>query len=443
MKVPNPAPCLADMLSGAKPERLLEIVQAGIVWARADARYLHWEELRFRTPPAGFSLEEWWLGLKLARRLGMREVPLRDRDGDCFSLSVPDSLTELLHEIDRHLGDGLGLIGPSASKRDKEAYVINMFIQEAVTFSQFEGAVTTREVARKMIESGRPPQDKSERMVLNNYHTMHRLRELLAERLTPERVLELHRIATEGTLDRADTAGRFRLPEEVIEVADAYGEVYHRPPAAGELPGRVAALCAFANGESPDFFIHPVVRAIIVHFWLAYDHPFVDGNGRTARALFYWCMLRQKYDLFEYISISEGLLKAPTQYYRAFLHTETDENDLTYFLLHQAGVIKEAVDELRRYIARKAEAVRATARLLDGLENLNLRQQKIMGHALRKPDTLYDIRIHQERERISYQTARDDLVGLSEQGLLQLRKAGRKFQFAVPADLQERVAARR
>jgi len=52
------------------------------------------------------------------------------------------------------------------------------------------------------------------------------------------------------------------------------------------------AMCAFVNGRDTEPFIHPAIRAMILHFWLAYDHPFVDGNGRTARALFYWAMLR-------------------------------------------------------------------------------------------------------------------------------------------------------
>src|SRR5205814_10028127 len=56
---------------------------------------------------------------------------------------------------------------------------------------------------------------------------------------------------------------------------------------------------------------HPMVRSMILHFWLAYDHPFVDGNGRTARALFYWSMLRNGYWMFEYITISKIILSGP------------------------------------------------------------------------------------------------------------------------------------
>ena len=87
---------------------------------------------------------------------------------------------------------------------------------------------------------------------------------------------------------------------------------------------------------------HHHIRAIILHFWLAYGHPFVDGNGRTARALFYWAMLHEGYWLFEFISISNILRKAPAQYGLSFLYSETDDNDLTYFIVAQTKVIRRA-----------------------------------------------------------------------------------------------------
>jgi Fic family protein len=92
--------------------------------------------------------------------------------------------------------------------------------------------------------------------------------------------------------------------------------------------------------------VHPVVRAILIHFMLGYDHPFYDGNGRTARALFYWSLARSGYWLMEYVSISRLLRQAPAQYARAYRHTETDDNDTTYFIVHQLEVIQQAIAAL-------------------------------------------------------------------------------------------------
>jgi Fic family protein len=62
---------------------------------------------------------------------------------------------------------------------------------------------------------------------------------------------------------------------------------------------------------------------------LGYEHPFEDGNGRTARALFYWSMLNQGFWLTEFLTVSKILRKAPAKYARSFLYTEQDSNDLT------------------------------------------------------------------------------------------------------------------
>lgn len=183
--------------------------------------------------------------------------------------------------------------------------------------------------------------------------------------------------------------------------------------------------------------IHPAVRAIILHFWLAYDHPFVDGNGRTARALFYWSMLRSGYWLFEFISISAILHKAPVQYGRSFLHTETDDNDLTYFLIAQIEVISQALDELHRYIERKAEAEQD----IQALALFNHRQVALIRHALSNPGQRYTIASHQQSHAVAYQTARTDLLDLAERGVLEMGKKGRALIFAGPADVAERLAA--
>ena len=114
-------------------------------------------------------------------------------------------------------------------------------------------------------------------------------------------------------------------------------------------------LCDFANADEASLpFVHPVLRAILLHFMIGYDHPFADGNGRTARALFYWSMARSGYWLMEYTSISHILRKAPARYMRAYLHTETDKNDTTYFLLHQLQTIRQAIAALHDYVAKKS-----------------------------------------------------------------------------------------
>ena len=220
-----------------------------------------------------------------------------------------------------------------------------------------------------------------------------------------------------------------------MDVSDNYGCVFHVPPAAAELPARLVAMCDFANARTPDYFIHPVVRAVILHFWLAYDHPFVDGNGRTARALFYWQMLNSGYWLFEFVSISQIIKKSPVAYGTAYLHTETDDNDLTYFLIHQADVVRKALLELHAYVARKSKEMT----VLHAVPDLNHRQIALLTHALRHPNARYDIATHEMSHGVVYQTARVDLLSLAAKGLLEQRKSGRSLVFISPVDLEERL----
>jgi len=200
-------------------------------------------------------------------------------------------------------------------------------------------------------------------------------------------------------------------------------------------------MCRFANEEGGDVFIHPVLRAIILHFWLAYDHPFVDGNGRTARALFYWAMLRAGYRIFEFISISQSILKAPVKYGQAFLYTETDGNDLTYFIEHQLQVIDSAVSSIRDYVNVQLKRQQRLADLLRTQLRFNHRQQELLVHAIRHPGWIYTINGHQQSHGITNMTARKDLLDLEKAKLLVCEKRGKTFQFMVPADIVDRVKA--
>jgi Fic family protein len=214
----------------------------------------------------------------------------------------------------------------------------------------------------------------------------------------------------------------------------------HRPPPAEQLPDRLKRLCEFAN--EPDDgkqFVHPVVRAILLHFWLAYDHPFVDGNGRTARILFFWSMRKRGYWLAEYLPISRFIRRAPSRYAKAFVETETDSGDTTYFLIHQLEVIERAIDDVRAYVQRKTAEVRNVERLLLSDDDLNGRQLALLTDAVRDPDASYSFGSHAASHRVSHETARSDLRGLADRGLLTQRRKGRRHLFEPAPDLAERL----
>jgi len=423
-------------------DRLMTLLRGGRHEAREDGRaYVHWDKLRHLEPPGDLSHREWWFLIKLARRAFLRPIPLTDPDGNPFFYGAPDLVLRLLHYVDQRCSGEVAMseVG-KADEQARQHYLVNSLMEEAIRSSQLEGATTSRRVAKELLRSGREPKDRSERMVSNNYRGLHFMRQEIGDELTPQAVLELHRILTEGTLDNPDAAGRLQRPDEDrVAVYDATGgRLLHVPPAADELPGRLRALCDFANEpEQPDRFIHPVVRAILLHFWLGYDHPFEDGNGRTARALFYWYMRTRGYWLVEYLSISRILRKAPSQYTRSFLLTETDERDTTYFLVYQLEVIQRAVEMLYSYLGRKVKKIRDVERLIKGSPQFNHRQLALLSNAIRDPDDTYTFRGHALSHGVTHETARNDLLPLLDKGLLERRRYGRTHVFTAAPRLAE------
>jgi Fic family protein len=383
------------------------------------SRYLHWDKLRHLEPPAGISRDEWWLLIKTARASNLRALPLSDAAGKPFAYWSPDVVQRHLHYIDQRCSGEIAM--PAVVTTDEQArqhYLVNSLMEEAIRSSQLEGATTSRRVAKEMLRSGREPADRSERMILNNYRALQFMREV-GRRLSPEIVFELHRILTERTLDNPEAAGRLQRPDEDRVAVWFDDEIVHEPPPADQLPTRLKELCKFANeDENARQFVHPVVRAIVLHFWLAYDHPFEDGNGRTARALFYWYMRTRGYWLVEYLSISRILRNAPSQYARSFLLTETDNRDVTYFIDYQLRVIKRAIKELHDYLGRKAEELRNVERLMKRSPAFNHRQLALLSYALRNPDGFFTFRTHADSHGVTHETARNDLLPLVEKGLL-------------------------
>ena len=435
MKKPQTPPAFDDLMRDLQPERFLHLI------SEVDlSNYLHWDELRYRTPPGGLTHREWWLGIKLYRRKLWKEIPLFDRSGIPFRFLIIDPFLEYLHQIDLGGPGFSGLLEQAAASELSNIYFVDSLIEEAITSSQLEGATTTRRVAREMLRTGRSPQNRSEQMILNNYLTMNAIGELKDQPLTQDLIFDLHRMVTEDTLDDPSGTGRFRHTEEAIYVTDLVtGEVLHRPPPAEELPERMQAMCDFANGKTPDWFIHPALRAIMLHFWLGYDHPFVDGNGRTARALFYWLMLRNGYGLFKFLSISQILHKAPAKYSRSFLYTETDDNDLTYFVLYQLRVIEQTVDVFHQYVKRKARLFEGIDQVLKNSAVFNHRQRALLSHALRHPRHRYTIYGHQNSHNVVYQTARTDLLNLQAHGLLNAVKVGKQWVFTPVENLSQKL----
>ncbi|HMP04224.1 MAG TPA: Fic family protein [Gemmatales bacterium] len=431
-----------------KPELLAEALKVSLrpdvvaFVARANDLGFSWDDCRHRAFDLGLAPEVLWQCVKFSRLSDRMETPVRDLQDRPFTLRLPPAAQRALHDVDRFLGGYLGQeLGPRFdTEPERQRWLQTSLQEEALTSSLIEGAVVAREAAREMLRVGRQPRDLGERMVLNNFRTIRWLNEHRHEPLTVGMLTEIQAQLTDQTLAKPDAVGRLRRPSEEIQIVDEEeSDVVHIPPSARVLKKRLEALCRFANGTDNDpAFIHPAVRAIILHFWLAYDHPFCDGNGRTARALFYWSMLRQGYWLAEYLSISSVIRERHRQYYRAFEHSEKDDNDLTYFVLFHLRVITESIDQFRRYVERKqSERLQALPPAL--ILQLNHRQQALLTKARNEPATVFTYTSHAGSHGITLATARTDILELEQLGYLVANRKGRRFTFHAAPDLDRRL----
>jgi Fic family protein len=437
MKTPMPPPRFIDVMDEIMSDgrRLVEILAK----VGDDEKYLAWDKLRHKEPPADLTHEEWWAGLKLRRTANQRTLPLALVGGaTSFSYSLPDNVLRELDYVAQRASGQLALPEEVVSRTTRNKYVVQSLVEEAISSSQLEGASTTRRDARRMLAYGEEPKDRSQQMILNNYRAMQHIREIKDEPFTPERICEVHRIVTEKTLDDPNGAGRIQDnpdPADRVKILDEEDRLLHAPPPVEELPDRLVNLCAFANADiDATPYVPPVVRALTIHFMMGYEHYFEDGNGRTARALFYWSMLKQGYWLTEHLAISLILKQAPARYARSFIYTEQDDGDLTYFLIYHLDVIRRALVALDGYLHKKTlELQRARALLVGGPGGFNHRQIALLQAATHDPSDYYTAESHMNYHVVSKQTARNDLYDLERRGLLRRIKIRRQFAW-VPKD---------
>lgn len=386
------------------------------------------------------SAKEKWASLKSSRVTRSQAIPLADPRGRGFHFFLTQKIFELLHQVDLKAGGGVSAPPEIITPDSRDRYYISSLIEEAIASSQLEGAIVTRSQAKEMLRTKRKPIDESEQMVLNNFLTLRKLGNLKGSPLTPELILEIHREISTGTLETSFDEGRFRTTADQVRIEDIEsGEVIHTPPPAKGLPTRIQALCDFANDPAMTGYLPSVIRSIILHFWLAYEHPFIDENGRTARALFYWSMLKHGFWLFEFISISQQILKAPKKYYRAFLYTVTDDNDLNYFLLHQLEIINQSVGSLNSSISKKQSELKSLRQSISPSLGFNHRQLALIRNAVKNPTGRYTVESHRSSHGIATQTARTDLQELESAGLFGKTKIGKAHTFTPAADFTTKI----
>ena len=375
---------------------------------RVEKDYLYWDKVKYNAPN-GINPEDFWVAVKMQRLSNAISFGKY-----VFSYKINDYMQQYLHEFDMNFGGTLSSDN-IITERTKQYYLLSSIMEEAIASSQMEGASTTRKVAKEMLRKQQKPKDASQQMILNNYRTIRFLSEKKDSPLSKELLLEIHRKISEKTLDNPEDVGNFRTTNDIVVSNKLTGEVAHYPPDCDEIELIIEQLCDFANNDKT--FVHPIIKAIIIHFMISFLHPFVDGNGRTARSLFYWYMLKKGYWLTEFLSISRIIYSTKSKYEKVFLYTEHDDYNLGYFINYNLVVLNKAYKELKAYLDRKSKEHSALFEFKN-VTGINERQAKILKIATKKPENIFICKDLETELGVSVKTIRADLEGLVKKDLL-------------------------
>ena len=382
--------------------------------------YLYWDKIKYKAKDC--TPKELCSAIKLFRFLRRKELKFHSFK---FHYVITNYIHKSLHQFDMNIGGTLGS-NTGIAETDKAKYIISAIMEEAISSSQMEGANTTRKKAKEMIQQQKKPKNKSEQMILNNFITMKHIVQQKNDDLSAESLLYIHKLITDNTLGDIEDEGKFRESDDVHIVNHANSEVVHTPPLHSELKKLIDDLCFFFNTDTEEF-IHPIIKGCIIHFMIGWIHPFTDGNGRTARAVFYWYMLKKGYWLTEYLSISRIIKNSKSQYEKAYLYSEMDENDLTYFITYHIRVMEKAFDALKEYINRKQKEVFQAAKFMK-IPGVNDRMAQILKIIHDDPNKILNAKEMESRFNVSNFTARTDLKSLVELGLLEIIQVNKQKQ---------------
>jgi len=201
---------------------------------------------------------------------------------------------------------------------------------------------------------------KDKKEVLNYLGVLEKIGELVKEDSINEKdILNIHRILTKGTLDNPLDCGVYR--NRYVVVANRLtGEVFFRPPQNEEVPGLIKNLVEWISSDETKE-LDPIIEAGIVHYEFVRIHPFVDGNGRTARVLATLILYKRGFDTKQFFCLDDYYDSDRQAYYRALQSVDQKTLDLTNWLEYFVEGVNVNIETVKERVIRlSSERLRKT-----------------------------------------------------------------------------------
>ena len=236
---------------------------------KIEKDYLYWDKAKYYKPK-NTDDADFWNAIKISRIGELISFGKR-----LFKFKITTHMQKFLHEFDMNFGGTL-LTSDTISEKKKQYYLLSSLMEEAIASSQMEGANTTRKVAKDMLRKQAKPKNIDQQMIVNNYNTIRFLVEQKDKNFSPELLLEIHKMISENTLENHEDEGKFRTSDNIVVMDSLKGEIAHTPPSYTEINTYIDDLCNFANNDEK--YIHPIVKAIIIHFIISYSRQNFQYN---------------------------------------------------------------------------------------------------------------------------------------------------------------------
>lgn len=389
--------------------------------------YLDWDKVQHMTlkPISLSNAEIWESAVSLRNQGAIRQI---DIEGDSFRWSISNDMEQVLREIDVHVAGGRGLLDVMVAKNDHR-YIINALIDETMASAQLAGFSVTKKMVKELLLKKKTTSSPTEQALTNLNKCLQKVKEWESAEITIEKILELHQLLTKDTI-RLKAIGQFRTNNKydvtAIDLAGGYKGVDFK-----DINKWMQWLVQFLNDNKYPFYIHPVIKAGIAEYLISYIRPFRDGNGRLARLIAFWYLLKQGYWGMEYMSASNVVTKLKAQYLKSFVRSQQGD-DIGYFIHFKTQAIKMAYRSLKDSLQRTNKEKETNPFVK--LDGVNIRQAAALHWIKDEPEKIVTIRELRSGFGVSKETARTDLTALIEMGWLKFYHLNKKTYAFVKGD---------
>jgi len=245
------------------------------------------------------------------------------------------------------------------------------------------------------------------------------------KKITEKDILNIHKQLTQETLENPSDCGVYRN-RYVVVGNRLTGEVIFRPPKNEDVPNLAKAMIAWLNSSEANA-LDPVIEAGIAHYEFVRIHPFVDGNGRTARVLATLILYLRGFDAKQFFSLDDYYDSDRPSYYRALQSVDQKSLDLTNWLEYFIEGVKVSIAAVKERIIRlSSERLRRTKH---GQIALTEKQMRIVEKIIQNDKiTCGDI---SKEFGISRQAALKEMNKLKKMGIVKPRGKGRGAHYAL------------